>query len=154
MLSARRVRRIHSHNLLQPRRSCSCTAAGQPVVVVWPRRLGAVSGAAAVAAGAIGAHALPAHLRKQHDLPPEDVEMYSKIFETGARYHLVHAGVLLCAPWARFPAISGSLLFAGQVLFAGSLYTVAAAGTRDVLASSVAPVGGGLLILGWLSFAL
>ena len=102
---------------------------------------------------AVGAHALPARLRQQGH-SPEEVDTFTKIFETGARYHLIHAGVLLCAPMARVPALTAGLLAAGQVLFAGSLYAVAAAGTRDVPASKVAPWGGGLLIMGWLSFVL
>eukprot|EP00971_Amphidinium_carterae_P188356 3738967-Amphidinium_carterae.1 len=120
---------------------------------MWSQRLAALSGAAAVAAGAVGAHALPAHLRKK-ELAEKDVEVYVKIFETGSRYHLLHAVALLCSPMAKYSALTAGCLAGGQALFAGSLYTVAFNGSRDTPAAKVAPAGGILLILGWLSFAL
>merc|ERR1712176_1033900 len=100
--------------------------------------MGAISGASAVGAGAVGAHALPAHL-KTKGLQEKDVQSYTKVFETGARYHLIHAGVLLCSSFSRQPAVTAGLLASGQAIFAGSLYAVAAAGTRDNLAAKVAP---------------
>eukprot|EP00747_Dinoflagellata_sp_TGD_P218741 gnl/TRDRNA2_/TRDRNA2_90948_c0_seq2.p2 gnl/TRDRNA2_/TRDRNA2_90948_c0~~gnl/TRDRNA2_/TRDRNA2_90948_c0_seq2.p2 ORF type:complete len:121 (+),score=12.55 gnl/TRDRNA2_/TRDRNA2_90948_c0_seq2:59-421(+) len=120
---------------------------------MWTQRIAALSGCSAVGAGAVGAHALPFQLQAR-GLTEKDVATYVKVFETGARYHLIHAGVLLCSSFSRKPALTAALLASGQVLFSGSLYTVAALGSRDNLASKVAPFGGGLLMLGWLSFAL
>eukprot|EP01051_Picozoa_sp_SAG22_P018428 SAG22_NODE_3100_length_1940_cov_3.538294_2_plen_161_part_00 len=115
--------------------------------------MGALSGAATVGAGAVGTHALPAKLRSAGKTEAE-VAQFTKVFETGAKYHLVHSAVLLCAPACRYPSIAGGLVGGGTLLFCGSLYAVAAAGSREGLQAKVAPVGGGMLILGWLVFFL
>jgi uncharacterized membrane protein YgdD (TMEM256/DUF423 family) len=108
---------------------------------------GAVFGAVAVALGAFGAHGLKARV------PPEDVA----IFETAARYHLIHALAILAAAWAvdRFPGVAAQAagwLFAwGIVLFSGSLYALVLTGTRGL--GAITPVGGLLLIGGWAALA-
>ena len=61
---------------------------------------------------------------------------------------------LLGAARARRPALTAGLLASGQALFSGSLYVVAGEGSREIVAAKTAPIGGGLLILGWLSFVL
>ncbi len=126
---------------------------GLPARTVLSQRLAGLSGALAVAAGAAGAHALPKRLRSL-DLSIDEQKTYAEIFGTASRYHLLHAGVLLCAPLARFPEMTAGLLVVGKVLFVGSLYSIAYAGSRKIEVAKVAPVGGGLLILGWLSFIL
>lgn len=96
-----------------------------------------------VAVGAFGAHALEARL-------PADA---LAIFETGARYHLVHGVAVLAAAVAlmwwpgRIGQTGGWLLVAGTVVFAGSLYTLALTGVGAW--GAVAPVGGLLLLAGW-----
>lgn len=117
------------------------------------RRLAGLSGALAVAVGAGGAHVLPKRLRSL-DLSIDEQKTYLAIFGTASQYHLLHAAVLLCTPFARFPRATAGLLVAGKVFFVGSLYTVAYTGSREVSVANAAPVGGGLLILGWLSFVL
>ena len=109
--------------------------------------LGSASAAVAVVAGAFGAHALRAQLA------PELLAA----FETGVRYHLVHALGLLAVAWAstRVPgpavAWAGWLLLAGTVLFSGSLYALALTGVRAL--GAVTPLGGLAFVAGWLLLA-
>jgi uncharacterized membrane protein YgdD (TMEM256/DUF423 family) len=110
--------------------------------------LGAIFGALGVAAGAFGTHALRAHLA------PEALA----IFDTGARYQLVHALALFATAWAwtrwrcRAIAVAGFCFAAGIVLFSGSLYALALFGVRAF--GALAPVGGTLLIVGWVALAV
>ena len=111
-------------------------------------RIGAVSAFIGVAAGAFGAHALRARLAP---------DMLA-VFETGARYQLIHAlaliGVWLAA--ARAPgrplSAAGGLFVIGTVLFSGSLYALALTGTRAW--GMVTPFGGMCFLTGWLVFAV
>ena len=98
--------------------------------------LAALSGALAVAAGAFGAHA--AH---------GDAAEWLK---TGGHYQLVHAVAALVA-WrldARGPAWC---FVAGGALFAGTLYLMALGLPRWL--GAITPIGGALLIGGWLWLA-
>ena len=109
---------------------------------------GAISALLAVAAGAFGAHALRARLTP--DL--------LAVFETGARYHMYHALGLLAVAWAatRWPVGSvraaGWLFIAGTVVFSGSLYLLSLTGQRWL--GAVTPLGGLMLLAGWLAFAI
>lgn len=104
-----------------------------------------VGGASGVLAGAFGAHALG------DSLAPELLA----VFETGARYHLVHSlalfGVALtCSadpnnPWS---SRAGWAFLFGIVVFSGSLYLLALTGVRGF--GAITPLGGTALILGWL----
>lgn len=108
---------------------------------------GAILGALGVAAGAFGAHALKARLTP---------EMLA-VFETGVRYHLIHALGLLAAAWAsaRWPSpairAAGWLFVVGVVLFSGSLYVLCLTGIRGL--GVITPIGGVAFIAGWLLLA-
>jgi uncharacterized membrane protein YgdD (TMEM256/DUF423 family) len=110
--------------------------------------LGAVFGFLGVAAGAFGAHAL------RDTLPPDRLQ----VFETGARYQLIHALALIAVALALDRAASGALTAAGwlfvlgQVIFAGSLYALALSGVR--LWGAVTPLGGLCYLAGWALFAI
>jgi uncharacterized membrane protein YgdD (TMEM256/DUF423 family) len=110
--------------------------------------LGALSAALAVLLGSFGAHALKARLA------PEQLVT----FETGVRYHLIHALGLLAAAWAagRFGGDAarwgGWLLLAGTVLFSGSLYLLALTGVRWL--GLITPFGGVAFIVGWVLLAM
>jgi uncharacterized membrane protein YgdD (TMEM256/DUF423 family) len=110
--------------------------------------LGAVFGFLGVAAGAFGAHAL------RDTLPPDRLQ----IFETGARYQLIHALALIAIAIALDRAVSGALTAAGwlfvlgQVVFAGSLYALALSGVR--LWGAVTPLGGLCYLAGWVLLAI
>ena len=107
-------------------------------------KVAAVSGMLAVVAGAFGAHGLKARLS------PEQLESWA----TAAQYHLLHSVVLLAL--GLFATYSGrsiklpaTLLSAGIVLFSGSIYLLVLTKMRWL--GPVTPIGGLLLILGWLS---
>jgi uncharacterized membrane protein YgdD (TMEM256/DUF423 family) len=108
---------------------------------------GAVLGAFGVAAGAFGAHGLRSRVTP---------EMLA-VFETGVRYHLVHALALLATAWAaaRWPSpavtVAGWLFVAGVLVFSGSLYLLVLTGFRGL--GAVTPFGGVALITGWILLA-
>lgn len=116
--------------------------------------LATLYGFSGVILGAFGAHGL------KGKLAPDLLVS----FETGVRYQLIHAVLLLViALWARtVPSAllswSASLVAAGVVLFSGSIYLLA---TRDLTGFAwaralgpVTPLGGLLLISGWLVLAV
>ncbi|KAF7648258.1 hypothetical protein LDENG_00159650 [Lucifuga dentata] len=107
------------------------------------RRLAALSGAAAVTAGAYGAHGF-----KNKD--PDDYQVV--LFETANKYHFYHSLALLGAARCGKPAVAGTLLMAGMGMFCGSLYHQALTGDPGL--SKIAPVGGIAMIAGWLAMIL
>lgn len=110
--------------------------------------LGAASGALGVALGAFGAHALKARLT------PELLA----VFDTAARYQMLHALALLAAAWAvtrwpgRLASAAGLCFAAGTLLFCGSLYLMVATGARAL--GAITPFGGVFLIAGWVALLL
>ncbi|MCY1723570.1 DUF423 domain-containing protein [Prolixibacteraceae bacterium Z1-6] len=99
--------------------------------------------ALAVGIGAFGAHGLKTHL---------STEMLTT-YKTGVEYHFYHAlGLLLIGVLAyavpslqlKWPAI---FLFAGIVLFSGSLYVLAITGIKWL--GAITPLGGLSFIAGW-----
>ena len=98
--------------------------------------LAAMSGAFAVAAGAFGAHGASGAA--------------AEWLKTGAHYQLIHAVAALVAirMEARGPA---ALFVAGGAVFAGTLYLMAVGAPRWL--GAVTPIGGALLIGGWLWLA-
>jgi uncharacterized membrane protein YgdD (TMEM256/DUF423 family) len=111
-------------------------------------RIGAVSGAIAVAAGAFGAHALRTRL------DPADLV----VFETAARYQMYHSLALLATAWLldRRPTaaavLAGWLFIEGIVVFSGSLYALTLTGARWL--GAITPLGGIGLIAGWIALAV
>lgn len=109
--------------------------------------LGALSAALGVGAGAFAAHAL------RGGLTPELVT----VFETGVRYHLIHALALFAAAWAttrwrgRALNVAGWLFLAGTILFSGSLYALSLSGVRAL--GAITPLGGAAFVAGWLALA-
>jgi uncharacterized membrane protein YgdD (TMEM256/DUF423 family) len=110
--------------------------------------LGAVFGFLGVAAGAFGAHALRARLSA--DL--------LQVFETGARYQLIHALALVGVALAgerfagRALVTAGWMFVAGIPLFSFSLYALALTGNR--LWGAVTPLGGLCFLVGWAALAV
>jgi uncharacterized membrane protein YgdD (TMEM256/DUF423 family) len=96
----------------------------------------ALSGALAVAAGAFGTHAATGQA--------------AEWLRIGAQYQLIHAVAALVA--ARMEArVSAWLFVGGAALFAGTLYLMALGLPRWL--GAVTPIGGALLIAGWLCLA-
>ena len=110
--------------------------------------LAALNGMIAVIAGAFGAHALKGRIGLEARL----------VFDLGARYQMYHALALLAVAWvisiqsSRLARMSGVCMVLGIVLFSGSLYGIALTGTRSL--GAVTPLGGLLLIVGWLLLAV
>lgn len=93
----------------------------------------------AVAAGALGAHALKGKIL------PDNLE----IFEKAVRYHMFHslallvfAGLNIGRNW------SLGLMLLGIILFSGALYHVSVTETKTLV--HVTPFGGVLILLSWL----
>lgn len=119
----------------------SGTASGSRWIVI-----GATLGALAVAAGALGAHALKARLE------PAALENW----RTAAHYHALHAIALvllgLSVERRGRGGAAGWCFLLGILGFSGSLYAYCLGGPRFLV--HVTPVGGVLLIVGWVAFAL
>ena len=100
-----------------------------------------VVGALGVALGAFGTHGLKGMVTDPHLL---------EVWATAARYHLIHAVVLLgVAAHPAKPQVAGWLFVAGIFVFSGSLYTMTLTGHRWL--GAITPIGGVCLILGWLA---
>lgn len=97
-----------------------------------------------MALSAFGAHGL-----RSRGLPADRLD----IWETAARYHLVHA-LLLVVLARTAPALRWAprLLLSGTLIFSGSLYALVLLDVRRL--GAVTPVGGLLLILGWIALAI
>ena len=93
----------------------------------------------AVALGAFGAHALKSML-EVHDMV--------EVWRTAVFYHFVHAIALFAlALWGRSSRAPWWLLFAGILLFSGSLYSVAL--TNVPWLGVITPFGGLCFLAGW-----
>lgn len=109
-------------------------------------RIAAISGALAIVAGAFGAHWLASRLS------PSLLEAY----RTAVLYHLVHSVVLLALGLygqssGRSVQSPARIVLAGVTLFSGSLYVLCLTELRA--AAFVTPLGGLLMIAGWLEIA-
>lgn len=102
----------------------------------------------AVAAGAFSAHGLRGWL---------DADLLA-VFEVGVRYQMYHALALLgvsfaCAQWpGSLMSVGGWLLVIGSLIFSGSLYLLSLTGIKGL--GAITPVGGVLLLAGWLCLAV
>jgi len=97
--------------------------------------LSAVSAAIAIGAGAFGAHGASGQA--------------ADWLKTGGIYQLIHAmAVVMLARQASGPS---ALLLAGSALFAATLYLMAIGAPRWF--GAITPIGGGLMIVGWLWLA-
>jgi uncharacterized membrane protein YgdD (TMEM256/DUF423 family) len=111
-------------------------------------RVGAISGAIAVAAGAFGAHGL----RGKIETKALDV------FQTAVTYQMFHAlallavGLLAAARPGTAASVAGVMFLVGTLLFSGSLYGWALGGPRWLV--YLTPVGGLAFILGWIALAV
>ena len=117
--------------------------------------LAAITGALAVSIGAFGAHGLDGYLEGR-GLDAELIAGRLAQFDTGARYHLVHAVALLALiPLVRTGgkpvAVAAWLFAAGTVFFSGSLYVLVLTNTPWL--GAITPIGGVLWIAAWLLLA-
>ena len=109
----------------------------------FPLFAGALLAALGVALGAFGAHGLRSLL---------DANALAW-WQTAVQYQMWHAVGLVALGAARLPRslLPAALLAAGTVIFAGTLYLMALGGPRWL--GAVTPVGGSLMILGWVVLA-
>ncbi|MBA4547870.1 DUF423 domain-containing protein [Thermoactinomyces intermedius] len=112
--------------------------------------LGSINMALAVAIGAFGAHGLA----------PRVTDKMLQTWETGAHYHIIHALALIAVGLLMSKAgqasslmsIGGWLLFAGIVIFSGSLYTLVLTNVSKF--GMITPIGGVCFIIGWILVAI
>jgi len=105
--------------------------------MLQPIRIASLLGASGVILGAFGAHGLKAVLAANGSL---------EIWHTASFYHLLHAVVLL---WANARRLAFRLFALGILVFSGSLYALALSGLKWL--GAITPLGGLLLIAGWLA---
>jgi uncharacterized membrane protein YgdD (TMEM256/DUF423 family) len=109
--------------------------------------IAAISGLSAVILGAFGAHALKGKI----------ADNLLQAFQTGNQYQMYHTLALvglgaLLLNLSHIPkpmAFVGYFWVCGMILFSGSLYVLALGGPAWL--GPITPIGGLLLILGWLS---
>jgi uncharacterized membrane protein YgdD (TMEM256/DUF423 family) len=103
--------------------------------------VGGSLGLLGVAAGAFGAHAL------EGTVTPERLA----VFDTAARYHLVHALAIVfagaMAMWLPLARVAGWLFTLGIVVFAGSLYLLVLLDAGWL--GAITPIGGLAFMAGW-----
>lgn len=108
----------------------------------------AIFGLTAIILGAFGAHGLEGKLTAEH------LDSY----ETGVRYQVYHAIVLLILALkhhvypSRFDIPASNLMIPGTVLFSFSIYLLSTSeltGLHWTWLGPVTPLGGLLLIIGW-----
>lgn len=112
--------------------------------------LGSINMALAVAIGAFGAHGLA----------PKVTEKMLQTWDTGAHYHIIHSlaliaiGILMSKAGnaSSLMSIGGWFLFAGIVIFSGSLYTLVL--TNISKFGMITPIGGVCFIIGWILVAV
>ncbi len=105
------------------------------------KTISAISGATAVLLGAFGEHGL------KNRITPQQMQS----FKVASNYHLIHSVVALFAAHTNSP-FACKLLLSGTFLFSGSIYVLAINGGPKFL-GPMTPVGGLLMISGWLSLA-
>jgi uncharacterized membrane protein YgdD (TMEM256/DUF423 family) len=108
----------------------------------WMEKVVVIIGAFGVILGAFGAHALKVNLEVTGNLD---------VWKTAVFYHLIHAVVLLVVTFSlkNFNKLSWFCFVTGIILFSGSLYLLAL--YQLAFLGPVTPLGGVLLIGGWLS---
>jgi uncharacterized membrane protein YgdD (TMEM256/DUF423 family) len=132
-------------NCPSPRSAHASTYEASPDNLGYMQRtwiaLGALAGLTAVAMAALAAHGL-------ESLPPAALQMVRNAIQM----HGWHALALLaCGLWAprggRLVDCAAAAFAIGLVLFCGAVYALALDGVRLPM---IAPIGGTLLMLGWL----
>jgi uncharacterized membrane protein YgdD (TMEM256/DUF423 family) len=109
---------------------------------------GALYGLIGVAAGAFGAHLLKSKLSVDH----------LQVFEVAVRYQMYHAfsllflAILMGLLHSTWLTAAGSLIIIGTAVFSGSLYLLVLTGVSKW--GAVTPIGGLLLLFGWLCILL
>lgn len=116
-------------------------------------RIAALLGFLGVSLGAMGAHGL--ETRWLAELGVEETVKRMEVWRTASFYHMVHAVVLLVLAYVFPREGQGKWIWSsfvlGVLVFSGSLYALCYWGIKWL--GAVTPVGGLLLIIGWLLLA-
>ncbi|MCA9135523.1 MAG: DUF423 domain-containing protein [Planctomycetales bacterium] len=123
----------------------------------WIMPSAAIAGATGVIFGAFAAHGLSDYL-VSHGADADLVVKRLGQFETGARYHLIHAVALLAigvlgkvSPAGAIKHgvthLAAALILAGIIFFSGSLYVLVLTNTPWL--GAITPIGGVAWIIGW-----
>jgi len=110
----------------------------------WRVRVSATLAAIGVALGAFGAHGLKDLLGS--------VENGMETWKTAVFYHLVHAVMMTVLALLGVAPRAWGLFLGGVLMFSGSLYAMVSLGLKWM--GPVTPLGGVLLLAGWLTIAL
>jgi len=119
--------------------------------------IGALLGGLAVGLGAFGAHGLKARFAADGALDAADEQRLSN-WETAARYQmyralaLVAVGLLRARGPSKCANFAGVSFMLGTIIFSGCLYALVFTGQRFF--GAIVPIGGGLLIAGWVCLAV
>ncbi|MDD5201378.1 MAG: DUF423 domain-containing protein [Terrimicrobiaceae bacterium] len=115
-----------------------------PISQTLAMRIAAALGFTGVIFGALGAHSLKPALASFGT---------ASTWETGVLYQLVHAVALLAlAAAGRATALVTALWTAGVVIFSGTLYVISLSEFK--ILGAVTPVGGLLVLTGWLALLI
>jgi uncharacterized membrane protein YgdD (TMEM256/DUF423 family) len=118
--------------------------------------LAGLLGAAGVALGAYHAHGLQGWLEGE-GLDSAEVAKRMHNCEVGVRYQMYHALALAAVAMLAFRhhaaslTIAGLCFFLGVMIFSGLLYGIVFTGIK--ILGAIVPLGGVLLIVGWLALA-
>lgn len=114
-------------------------------MIRWTLTFAALYGGLAVCLGAFGSHALGDHLSAR----------MQAVWHTAERYQFYHALALLALALLMRSGLTGAAMTAsawcfivGTFIFAGSLYLLAGLGIK--ILGAFTPIGGILLIIGWI----
>ncbi len=118
---------------------------------------GAILGGLAVASGAFGAHGLEIQLSKDGGFDQADQRLI-EVWETAARYQMYHALALLAVGLigvrrkSKSVFVAGVAMTLGTIIFSGCLYALVLSGQKWL--GAIVPMGGALMILGWIALAV
>ena len=138
--------------------------------------LAAMLGCLSVMLGAFGAHGLSnnqntGYLEKKYaDMEPKFIAGHSVPasykylidYKTGVEYQMAHSlalglvGVLMLRRRSKLLSVAAGCFLGGIFFFSGSLYLLVIAGPRwlGVPWGAITPIGGTLMLIGWLSLAI
>jgi uncharacterized membrane protein YgdD (TMEM256/DUF423 family) len=123
----------------------------------WWLLCGAVLGGVGVGLGAFGAHGLETMLR-QSGLGPDEQARLLNTWDVATKYQMYHAlavlitGLLATRTPHRAWTCAGGLFLCGVVIFSGCLYALVLSGVK--LLGAIVPLGGVMLIAGWIALAV
>jgi len=118
--------------------------------------IGALLGALSVTFGAFGAHGMPDYLKKQ-GRSERLVEKRLGDWEVASRYLMYHAlavvgcGLLAHSRPSRSLNVAVWFFILGALIFSGFLYVLVL--TERTILGAIVPIGGLLMIFGWLALA-